>query len=343
MRNKLVLTGLAAALTVSVVSALSTSQANQTPSDVESATTSKSKSSLTSEFNGDATEQDSSPSISEQADDADVVKVGESQPTEQGSDKPAIAKIHSYEKEGRPAATLYVKNIPVVTFLGAEKTETDTAKVATPNSEAADTAADPQDPVWRATTVAAKINQFDRDGIDASSIKVIWDKQRQSYVIKTDSEHILEMSKLTVLPKTTQDMGDDALKITNLLRRQIGDATALKDIPGRPKPPAPKVAVAPALYQVSGEASWYGPGFHGNYTANGEVYNQYAMTAAHKTLPFGTRVRVTNLYNGRSVIVRINDRGPFTPGRIIDLSKGAAQTIGVTSSGVAPVRMDILQ
>lgn len=138
-------------------------------------------------------------------------------------------------------------------------------------------------------------------------------------------------------------MGDDALKITNLLRRQMGTTVALKDIPGRPKPPAPAVAATSVRYQVSGEASWYGPGFHGNYTANGEVYNQYALTAAHKTLPFGTRVRVTNLYNGRSVVVRINDRGPFTPGRIIDLSQGAAQLIGVTSSGVAPVQMDILQ
>ncbi|WP_299492423.1 septal ring lytic transglycosylase RlpA family protein [Acaryochloris sp. IP29b_bin.137] len=341
MRNKLVLTGLAAALTVSVVSALNTSQANQIPSDVEKATTSESSS--TSKAKTDPPELDGTLSVTEQADDADVVKVGESQPQEQVSDKPAIAKIHSYEKEGRPAATLYVKNIPIVTFLGAEKAAAETAKVATTKSEESDVSANPQDPVWRATTVAAKINQLDRNGIDANNIKVVWDKQRQSYVIQTDDEHILEMSKLTILPKTTQDMGDDALKITNLLRRQIGDADALKDIPGRPKPPAPQVAAASVLYQVSGEASWYGPGFHGNYTANGEVYNQYALTAAHKTLPFGTRVKVTNLYNGRSVVVRINDRGPFIPGRVIDLSQGAAQVIGVTSSGVAPVRMDILQ
>lgn len=341
MRNKLVLTGLAAALTVSIVSALSTSQANQTPSDVEKTTASEVN--PDSEAKEESADMEGSPSASEQADDSEVLKIGETQPKEQVSEKPAIAKIHSYEKEGRSAATLYVKNIPVVTFLGSEKAESDTAKIATTKSEEAATATNPQDPVWRATTVAAKINQMDRDGIDASNIKVNWDKERQSYVIKTDTDHILEMSKLTILPKTTKDMGDDALKITNLLRRQIGNATALKDIPGRPQPPAPKIVTAPVRYQVSGEASWYGPGFHGNYTANGEVYNQYALTAAHKTLPFGTRVRVTNLYNGRSVIVRINDRGPFIPGRIIDLSQGAAQVIGVTSSGVAPVRMDILQ
>ena len=89
-------------------------------------------------------------------------------------------------------------------------------------------------------------------------------------------------------------------------------------------------------------ASWYGPGFHGRLTANGERYNQQGLTAAHKTLPFGTKVRVTNLRNGQSVIVRINDRGPYAHGRVIDLSAGAARTIGVFSSGVAPVQLEIL-
>lgn len=335
MRNKLVLTGLAAALTVSVVSALSTSEANQTLEVDKPApeTVREQDASIETSDEVDA---------SEEAQDADAVKVGDSQPKGAVSNKPAIAKIHAYEKSGRPAATLYVRNIPVVTFLGTEKSA-ETEKVATTKSETAQPEANQQDPVWRATTVAAKINQLDRDGVDANNIKVIWDKERESYVIKTSDAHILEMSELTILPKTTKDMGDDALKITNLLRRQMGTTVALKDIPGRPKPPAPAVAAASVRYQVSGEASWYGPGFHGNYTANGEVYNQYALTAAHKTLPFGTRVRVTNLYNGRSVVVRINDRGPFIPGRIIDLSQGAAQLIGVTSSGVAPVQMDILQ
>lgn len=92
----------------------------------------------------------------------------------------------------------------------------------------------------------------------------------------------------------------------------------------------------------SGMASWYGGRFHGRKTANGERYNMNAMTAAHKTLPFGTRVLVTNTRNGRSVQVRINDRGPFVRGRIIDLSRAAASQIGVTSSGVAPVRVSVL-
>ena len=84
-----------------------------------------------------------------------------------------------------------------------------------------------------------------------------------------------------------------------------------------------------------GEASWYGPGFHGRRTANGEVFNSQALTAAHRSLPFGTRVRVTNEKTGRSVVVRINDRGPFAKGRVIDLAHGAARQIGM--SGTARV------
>ena len=89
-------------------------------------------------------------------------------------------------------------------------------------------------------------------------------------------------------------------------------------------------------------ASWYGGNFNGRKTANGEIYNMDEMTAAHKTLPFGTRVRVTNTRNGDSVDVRINDRGPFVGGRIIDLSRAAASDIGMTNTGVAPVKIAIL-
>jgi len=91
-----------------------------------------------------------------------------------------------------------------------------------------------------------------------------------------------------------------------------------------------------------GEASWYGPGFHGRLTANGEVYDQNAMTAAHPSLRFGTRVKVTNLNNGRSVIVRINDRGPYANGRVIDVSAAAARSLGMIKSGVARVKVTIL-
>ncbi len=89
----------------------------------------------------------------------------------------------------------------------------------------------------------------------------------------------------------------------------------------------------------TGTASWYGPGFHGKKTSNGERYNQNAMTAAHKLLPFGTRLRVTNLENGRVTEVRVNDRGPFVGSRIIDLSRAAAKELGMMNKGTARVRI----
>lgn len=92
----------------------------------------------------------------------------------------------------------------------------------------------------------------------------------------------------------------------------------------------------------TGEASYYADKFHGRPTASGEKYNKKAFTAAHKTLPFGTKVRVTNTANGKSVDVIINDRGPFKKGRIIDLSRAAAQKIGLLQSGVAKVTVEQL-
>lgn len=104
---------------------------------------------------------------------------------------------------------------------------------------------------------------------------------------------------------------------------------------------APRLAPG-ALASQTGIASWYGPGFHGRTTSNRETYDMYDATAAHNTLPFGTRVVVTNLDNGKSAIVRINDRGPFVGGRIIDLSYSAAYLLDMIGQGTAPVRLDIL-
>jgi rare lipoprotein A len=92
----------------------------------------------------------------------------------------------------------------------------------------------------------------------------------------------------------------------------------------------------------TGKASWYGKKYHGRRTANGERFDMYKLTAAHRKLPFGTIVRVTNLRNGRSVIVKINDRGPFVRGRIIDLSYAAARKIGIVEDGIARVKVEIV-
>ena len=120
----------------------------------------------------------------------------------------------------------------------------------------------------------------------------------------------------------------------------------LAALPARPtarpiaKPtPSPRWRTIPPSFQVTGAASWYGIPFHGRRTANGEVFDMNGISAAHKTLPFGTRVRVTNLDNGSSLVLRINDRGPFIEGRVLDVSRRAAQLLGFQQAGLANVRI----
>ena len=121
---------------------------------------------------------------------------------------------------------------------------------------------------------------------------------------------------------------------------EIREAITIQDVrtdaPVRPLPASKLIEV------VQGAASWYGPGFYGRTTANGERFSKGTLTAAHRTLPFGTKVRVTNLSNGRSVVVRINDRGPFKYHRVIDLAHGAASQLQMMQAGEVPVKLEIL-
>ena len=116
----------------------------------------------------------------------------------------------------------------------------------------------------------------------------------------------------------------------------VADSAALEAVTTAPAP------VAEGRLIATGGASYYGERFRGRRTASGARFNPDALTAAHRTLPFGTRLRVTNVRNGRSVIVRVNDRGPFHGARIIDLSKAAARRIGMVQSGTARVRIERL-
>ena len=109
-----------------------------------------------------------------------------------------------------------------------------------------------------------------------------------------------------------------------------------------PKKNKPAPAPAPPGYTEEGNASWYGVPFHGRHASNGEIYDMYKLTAAHRTLPFETMVRVTNLNNGKSTVVRITDRGPFVDNRIIDLSLAAAREVDSVGPGVVPVRVEVL-
>ena len=266
--------------------------------------------------------------------------------------------VYPHEIDGRQAATLYVKDIPVLTFIGTEihtlSNRNDAIALATADPVAelqsgSATAGDildeasENDPVLRATNLGRQLS----DGqIDASTLSVRWHEETDGYIVTLADEDLIALDSRTVLADTTEDAAEDALQVTNRLRRLLGGAEPVSEIEGLPEPePVVEAAPAQTVAIVSsnvGGASWYGPGFHGRTSANGEIFNQYALTAAHRTLPFGTRVLVTNLYNGRQVTVRINDRGPYAGNRIIDLSAAAAAEIGLIDSGVGTVQLDVL-
>ncbi len=247
-------------------------------------------------------------------------------------------EIISHALDRQPAATLSVHSIPVLTFVD----------VAASGSNKADNEASVPDPVARSLQVARQLDAFRSAAGDPNSIRVRWDAALKEYLISLGEEPLVAINEATLFSETTGDVAEDALYATNRLRRLLGATELLTDIEGRPAPPAPVVPAVPAaptvavLSSTTGNASWYGPGFHGRPTASGEAFNQNALTAAHRTLPFGTRVRVTNLNNNRQVIVRINDRGPFAHGRILDLSAEAARVIGLDRAGVGPVRLEVL-
>ncbi len=262
----------------------------------------------------------------------------------------SIVKIHNHEIQGQPAATLYVRNLPILTFLEAPATTpTQGAQLVSTNQNSAPS-------LSKAATIATQLDQLYRSGKAAEGIKVIWQGDKAStkgqYVVTAGKLPIATIDATTTYAKTTSNAEQDALLVANKLRRLLSSGPAaapIKNVEGKPQA-KPQAAAAASegdgAWNVTrvynGEASWYGPGFDGNLTANGERFNQNALTAAHPSLPFGTRIRVTNRNNGRSVVVRVNDRGPYAGGRIVDLSAGSADVIGLTSSGVAPVSLEVL-
>jgi rare lipoprotein A len=304
-----------------------------------------------------------------QSDSNEQVKMGEQPATtsSQAQDE-TIAKVHTYVNAGVQTATVYVRNIPVLNFTMPQGSATDGTKLGTQQrsiviqkskaisgetSESIDgassknsDAAISRDPTARASAIAAKVNQLHRMGVDAKKISVSWKSDKtEQYTVKADDDEIVVIDSQTLSPDTSKNLERDALQVTNRLRRLLGDASPMSQVEGKPKNAIVSTTLIPSgtvLSSVQGMASWYGPGFDGNYTASGEVFNQNALTAAHPSLPMGTRVRVTNLDTGRVVLVRINDRGPYHGGRILDLSAGAARIIGVMDSGVAPIRLEVM-
>jgi rare lipoprotein A len=323
----------------------------------------------------------------------DAMKVGEYQTQSSSPINTGATEIHTHNLAGRQAATLYIRNIPVLTFVGQQleaSSETKVGAVASENSPtnvgASGVSTDlsnqgisnqsnqsSDDPVQRASVVAARVNDLIRQRIDASKITVSWrggetpplvtgnkglaspQESIARYVIQVNGQELVAIDDSTRLPDSTKNRASDALQATNRLRRLIGNASPINEIADLPinlpsisMPKLPKIklpdgiSVEPIKVAMRGVASFYGYDGSGNRTATGERFNPEGMTAAHRHLPFGTRVRVTNTHNGRSVVVRINDRGPFIRGRVLDLSYGAARILGMLGNGVAPVKIEVL-
>jgi rare lipoprotein A len=341
--------------------------------------------------------QESSPT-GQASSSHDAIKVGEYQsPTENPTSNPVTASIYPHSIKGLQAATLYVRDIPVLTFLGSTPvtnnetkvgvigsgenlnshtdTTTNQSKVASFSNTVNQVDFNKQvstinnDPVQKASVIAARINELVENNVDASKITVSWKTPDNSvinnkankkgflgqqpsvdrYTITIDGQELVEVNEGTRLADTTENLAQDALQATNRLRRLIGNASPIQTIANLPASKSVssaslprKIAFGNVNLSFQGMASWYGYDGSGNKTASGERYNPEGLTAAHRSLPMGTKIRVTNTRNGRSVVVRINDRGPFIRGRIIDLSAGAARLLGMISSGVAPVSLEVL-
>ena len=247
--------------------------------------------------------------------------------------------IYPHPFDDRQAATLYVDGIPVLTFVGDELNTLGGSKELV-DDDASSTEVDVEDPVARARQAAARIEEFHRQNEDAARVSARWQADEEVFSVVLGDVELVRVDEHTILPDTTGDISEDSLHVANRLRRLLGDAPPLIQVEGLPnRTVGTHLAVRSML---TGIASWYGPGFHGRRSASGEVFNRHALTAAHRTLPFGTQVRVTNLNTQQQVVVRINDRGPFWHGRIIDLSEEAARQIGLTRRGVGPVHIEVL-
>jgi len=264
---------------------------------------------------------------------AEVLKVGER------AQAPApLVMVRPHSLEDRPAATLFVRDLPILTFLGRSSGLTTGSKMANVQVEG--------DPLIPATQLAARLNYLTQQRWDAKDLQVVQTASQELW-LQYKNERLLRFDNTVTFDGATKDPVQNALQMTNRLRLRLGNAPPLTAVTPAAVPPslAQRVvtaAVGSVRSVLQGWASWYGPGFQGRRTASGEPFNPQALTAAHRTLPFGTQVRVTNLRNGQAVVVRINDRGPHVPGREIDISAAAAQALGLIHMGTAPVRLEVL-
>lgn len=278
---------------------------------------------------------DSDPSTFEPVEPVEPESALLVQPSDEAHDTLGTATVFPHALDDRQAATVYIRSIPVITLVGRELETLSASRgtIATPP--------DAQESLRRAKDIVDRLQTLAAAG-DAEAIEARWDRETETFVVAWGNETLLTVNEQVILPDTTSNPGEDALQMANRLRRLLGDAPPLARVEGLPEPAVTVNQVAVVASSLTGMASWYGPGFNGRRSASGEMFDQNALTAAHRTLPFGTQVRVTNLSTGQSVVVRINDRGPFGHGRVIDLSAAAAGQIGLRASGIGRVQVDVL-
>jgi rare lipoprotein A len=290
--------------------------------------------------------------------------------------QPVITQIHSHQLIGRQATTLYVRNIAFLTFIAekdviAEKTNpTEKANIIASkiNQLILNKVNANQITVnWKENRYIihingeelVEINNYNRlpDTTNNLAQDALQATNRLRRLIG-GAKPLNQIDGVASIPKKASEVAilepekivEPKLSIEKPIKRKISQQQSKPQKPTTKTQPIPKKLRRKYITQEnqgktrftsSGMASYYG-NESGSHTATGERFNPYALTAAHRTLPFGTKIRVTNLWNGRSVIVRINDRGPFIRGRIIDVSYGAARQLGMIGSGVASVKIEVL-
>lgn len=258
---------------------------------------------------------------------AQNLKVGESR--SQGlarSHQQAIATVVAHKFGDQTAATVYVRGVPVISVTSNQD--------ITPANQKIKMATIPTlTPFDRATNIAATLNYLNLTGFDPQLI--VAGRNDQVPSVKLGNKGHIRFSASLTAASSSGNPQQDAIAVAQLLRELISTPKPVAATPVRASNRASKTS-------ISGMASWYGADFHGRLSASGEVFNKFQLTAAHRTLPFGTKVRVTNLQNGRSVVVRINDRGPFHGNRVLDVSRAAAKALGFIEYGVAQVRIEVI-
>jgi rare lipoprotein A len=262
-----------------------------------------------------------------------TLKVGQPQQPKATAELPP-ATLYAYRMDGKEVSTVYLRDLPVISF------------VEHPDME---------EPLLRASALVAQLNQLAQGYAGNQTITLDWvdpnpgktpgiqasaDSTLQPplhYAIKVNQQELLRVNEGVLLVGNEDELVDAALLATNRLRRLLLDAPPIQP-PALPEQLRQQSVTAfnpnwtPVLgKEQEGYASWYS--LH---------KTRHQLTAAHRTLPFGTQVRVTNLDNGRTAVVKINDRGPFIPGRVIDVSVAAAQALGMIQAGVARVRVEVV-